>query len=311
MRSTLLFAVAILGAIVAMPANTLGIAKAQTVRFETSVGDFDMVLNPTNNPTLQPLVDNIIAYVGLGRYHYSAINRAVENNNDDPSDDFVLQMGGFLGFPRTPNLWPQLLSPVKSHGSVNVENFVQPGEVDGEFNVNIPGNTNTRGTVSLATQSGNPSSGSSSFFVNLGDNSDALDPMGFVTFAEIPDMTTVDRIMQLMQATLGSNAALLNVPLTDDGEIVIVERVSVVEADEDFSFVGPVAQAMRAIRDNQEFFNVTSSEAELVSSAFSASASSSGSGASASAGAAMATPEPHAALLLAAALPTLLTRRRK
>jgi hypothetical protein len=53
-------------------------ASAQTLRFDTSVGSFDMELNPTNDSNLQPLVDNIVAYVGLGRYHYTAINRAAK-----------------------------------------------------------------------------------------------------------------------------------------------------------------------------------------------------------------------------------------
>ena len=31
-------------------------AAAQIMRFETNVGSFDMTLNPTNDPNLQPLV---------------------------------------------------------------------------------------------------------------------------------------------------------------------------------------------------------------------------------------------------------------
>ncbi len=75
-----------------------GAAAAQTMRFETSVGSFDMVLNPTNDPNLQPLVDNLVAYIGLGRYDHTAINRADEGGAGT-ADDLVLQMGGFLAFP--------------------------------------------------------------------------------------------------------------------------------------------------------------------------------------------------------------------
>ena len=70
-------------------------ATAQIMRFTTNVGSFDMRLNPTNDPNLQPLVDNIVAYIGLGRYNHSAINRAVEFG-PGADDDFVLQMGGFM-----------------------------------------------------------------------------------------------------------------------------------------------------------------------------------------------------------------------
>src|SRR3954469_3791829 len=71
-------------------------AVAQMVRFETSVGDFDMVLNPTHNPLLQEHVDNMVRYVEDNRYSSSWINRAAEN--------FVLQMGGFYSHPRRPPL---------------------------------------------------------------------------------------------------------------------------------------------------------------------------------------------------------------
>src|SRR5918995_108191 len=77
---------------------------AQTVRFMTNVGSFDMVLNPNNDPNLQRLVGNLVAYVGRGRYHFTAVNRAVEGNAGT-ADDFVLQMGGFNAFPTTPELW--------------------------------------------------------------------------------------------------------------------------------------------------------------------------------------------------------------
>ena len=38
-------------------------ASAQVVRFETTAGEFDMVLNPTNNLVLQGHVDNMLSYV--------------------------------------------------------------------------------------------------------------------------------------------------------------------------------------------------------------------------------------------------------
>lgn len=229
-------------------------AWSQTVRFETNVGDFDMVLNPNNDPNLQPLVDNLIAYVGLGRYSFSAINRAADNNNTDPSDDFVLQMGGFMAFPPTPDLWSQLLLGVDRLPEVIVDQ-------DGDNDVDFDTLSNTRGTVSLALSSiasgPNVNSGTSSFFVNLGDNAflndqnfdgAGVDSGGFVPFAQIENMDTIDRILALTQRNLSGgsgNLALTDVPLTDEGKLVVVERARVIEADDNFSFVGPIATALQ------------------------------------------------------------------
>ena len=69
-------------------------ASAQVVRFETTAGDFDMVLNPTNNPVLQAHVDNMLQYVEENRYLGSWINRA--------DTGFVLQMGGFFSHTKRP-----------------------------------------------------------------------------------------------------------------------------------------------------------------------------------------------------------------
>lgn len=217
-------------------------AAAQTMRFTTNVGSFDMKLNPDDDPNLQPLVDNIVAYIGLGRYHFSAVNRAVENA-PGTQDDFVLQMGGFLGFPIVPELWAELHDSVRALTPVTVD-------ADGDGQVDFNAISNTRGTVSLALQAGNPNSGTSSFFVNLGNN-DFLDLQGFVPFARIEDMTTIDRIMQLSQRDLSGlvgqngNLAYTDVPLTENGTIVVVKKVEVIDATPDFSFVGPIASALQ------------------------------------------------------------------
>lgn len=95
-------------------------AVAQTLRFTTNVGSFDMALNPNNDANLQPLVDNLVAYVGLGRYHFSAINRAADGN-PGASDDFVLQMGSFLGFPRVPELWATSFTSIEALNAVTTD----------------------------------------------------------------------------------------------------------------------------------------------------------------------------------------------
>jgi len=225
--------------------------SAQTVRFSTNVGSFDMVLNPNNDANLQPLVDNIVAYVGLGRYHFSALNRAADSNNTDPSDDFVLQMGGFLGFPGTPDLFADFTLPVKALEPVVID-------ADGDGQVDFSSETNDRGSVSLALTAGNLNSGTNSFFVNLGDNS-FLDGQGFVPFANIENMDTIDRIMALTQNDISSdvgepgNLAFVDVPVTDDGRMVVVTDVEVVNRDANFSFVGPIATALDlAIRNRSD-----------------------------------------------------------
>jgi peptidyl-prolyl cis-trans isomerase A (cyclophilin A) len=224
------------------------VAVAQTMRFTTNVGSFDMVLNPEDDPNLQPIVDNIVAYIGLGKYHFSAVNRAADGN-PGASDDFVLQMGGFLGFPPLPSLWPGLHTPIEKFN----DGVVVDSDGDGEVDFNAL--SNTRGTVSLALSAGNPNSGTSSFFINLGTNT-FLDDQGFVPFARIENMATIDQIMQLQQTDLSDevgqsgNLAYIDVPLTADGRMVVVTDVEVIQADEGFSFVGPIASALQLASRN-------------------------------------------------------------
>ena len=236
-------------------------AFAQTMRFTTNVGSFDMELNPNNDANLQPLVDNIVAYIGLGKYHFSSVNRAADGEAGT-SDDFVLQMGGFMGFPATPDLWASLHKPIEKLN----DGVVVDGNGDGQ--VDFGAISNTRGTVSLALQSGQPNSGTSSFFVNLGDNA-FLDSQGFVPFARISNMTTIDKIMQLTQRDLSGqigqdgNLTYTDVPLTEDGRIVVVKSVKVIDAAPNFSFVGPIADAL-ALAARNEAAAATAAQAALL-----------------------------------------------
>jgi len=222
---------------IALTLALTGISHAQIMRFQTSVGSFDMELNPTNDANLRPLVDNMVAYIGLGRYHYTAINRAAE--------DFVLQMGSFLGFPPSPDSFLGLLQEIRRLDAVVVD-------ANGDGQVDFNSLSNVRGTVSLALSAGNPNSGTSSFFINLGDNS-GLDSQGFVPFARIVDMTTIDRIMALNQTNLTGNPNDLtfsDVPLLDNGRLVILQSVRVLQAAPEFSFVGPVQAALQQIQQS-------------------------------------------------------------
>jgi cyclophilin family peptidyl-prolyl cis-trans isomerase len=198
-------------------------AFSQVIRFQTTVGDFDMVLNPTNNPVLQEHVDNMLAYVENGNYKGSWINRA--------PDGFVLQMGGFFSNTKRPPLNIDSVRSVFSFGPIEGAPAVGTGL------------SNTNGTVALAlsglpTGGTNQDSGSSSFFINIGSNT-FLDP-DFTVFAAIPDMTVVNEIMALTKTDLSDvsreppfgvdpgNLAFSDVPLTTEGFQVFIKRAFVI-----------------------------------------------------------------------------------
>ncbi len=219
--------------VIALSLMLVSSAMAQTVRFDTNVGTFDMLLNPTENLNLQGHVDNLLAYVESGRYDGMLINRAV--------DGFALQMGGFI----SPHFTPQ----ANQADYITIPRFdpvIVDTTGDNDIDFDTPGLSNTRGTVTLAlspTAAGpDMNSGTSSFFVNLVDNSGSLDPGatndngqvtgGFVPFAEILNMETIDLILNLNNVNLfGINPAVdptfTNVPLLDGGIQIFVERAFV------------------------------------------------------------------------------------
>lgn len=192
-------------------------ASAQSVvRFETTVGNFDMVLNPTNNRLLDEHVDNMLHYVEEGKYNGSWINRAAEN--------FVLQMGGF--YTQTKRA-PSTIQ--------NTRSIVPYESIEGFPASTITGLSNTVGTVAMALPGGangtNQDGGTSSFFVNLTSN--AFLDADFTVFAAISDMTTINEIMGLTQidftqdADFGAgngNLAYSDVPLEDNGFQVLIRR---------------------------------------------------------------------------------------
>jgi cyclophilin family peptidyl-prolyl cis-trans isomerase len=188
---------------------------AQVVRFETTLGDFDMVLNPTNNPVLDFHTENLLQYVEDERYKGAWINRA--------STGFVLQMGGFYSHSVRPPLTVESVRSVVAFDPV----IGAPG---------LPGLSNTVGTVSLALPGSNVDGGTSSFFINLGSNT-GLNQQ-FTVFAAIPDMTIVNQIMSLMQVDRTTdpifgagpgNLAFNDIPITDAGRVVFIERAFVLE----------------------------------------------------------------------------------
>jgi peptidyl-prolyl cis-trans isomerase A (cyclophilin A) len=209
--------------VIALWALFVSSAEAQVVRFQTSVGDFDMVLNPTENPVLQDYVDNFVHYVENNSYNSSWINRAPTG--------FVLQMGGFYSHTRRPPPTIESTRPLATFAPV----LGQPASEIGL--------SNTLGTVALALPGDgmggtNENAGTSSFFVNLTSNS-FLDG-DFTVFAAIPDLTVINEIMALMQTDFtdetqhpgfgagAGNLGFSDVPLQDNGQQVFIKRAFVI-----------------------------------------------------------------------------------
>jgi cyclophilin family peptidyl-prolyl cis-trans isomerase len=205
----------------ALPANA-----QRVVRFETTEGNFDMVLNPTNNPVLADYAQNLLNYVQNNSYLGSWINRAGRARDGSP---FVLQMGGFFSHTERPS------PTVNSIGIVNQQFAAVPGRP-----AQALGLTNSVGTVSLALpsnpdQTTNRDAGTTAFFVNVANNS-FLDP-DFTVFAAVPDMTTINKIMSFQPldrtadpnfAIGGNDLGLNEVPVDSDGFQVFIKRAFLV-----------------------------------------------------------------------------------
>jgi len=176
--------------------------NAQVVRFNSNVGSFDVQLFEDATPQT---VANFLFYLNNGDYTNSLVHRL--------DSDFVLQGGGF--FPDG--------SAITTAPPV----------------INEPGISNTRGTIALARQSGDPNSGTSQFFFNLEDNLflDSVDE-GFTVFGEVlgDGLDVLDEISEL--SIVDANGGVpgpfgelpvfdVNAPLTVDN-LVIFESVVVV-----------------------------------------------------------------------------------
>jgi cyclophilin family peptidyl-prolyl cis-trans isomerase len=213
------------------------LAAAQVVRFETTAGNFDMVLNPTKDTRLQGYVDNFLHYINTDRYLGSWVTRAADNQN---GGNFVLQMGGFFSQTKRTPMTSDSTRPLATYDPV----------------VGVPaagiGLSNTVGTVSLALPS-NPNTnqvfrdaGTSSFFINAANNS-FLDN-DFTVFAKVSDMTVVNKIMNLQTQNLGNDpafgdgGAFSEVPVQSDGFQVFIKRTFVVT---------DTLSALKAISDAQ------------------------------------------------------------
>jgi len=141
------------------------------VRMTTSLGSFDVNLR---NDAAPATVRNFLNYVVSGAYNQGMVHRSVPN--------FVIQGGGY-----------QLIEDGEDFDIFVIPNT---GTVPGEFQL-----PNLRGTMAMALVGGDPNSGTTQWFINVGDNPGLDNPANgpFTVFGEIlpPGMTLVDSINAL------------------------------------------------------------------------------------------------------------------
>ncbi|WP_339065142.1 peptidylprolyl isomerase [Teredinibacter turnerae] len=159
-------------------------ANATTVQFQTSLGDFEVILFDENTPKT---VENFLQYVSDGAYTDSVIHRLAPN--------FVVQGGGFIFNDEAK------LESIESRPAV----------------VNEPEYSNLRGTIAMAKLGGNPDSATNQWYFNLGNNSANLDLQngGFTVFGQVKDdgMDIVDAMAD--QTIFNMGGSFTTVPLVD------------------------------------------------------------------------------------------------
>lgn len=186
---------------------------ATIVRFETSLGDFDVNLFDEYTPET---VENFLAYVESGAYEDTFIHRSAPN--------FVVQGGGFIydaNFTSLANI-------------ADTPKVPQSAPV-----INEPVLSNQRGTIAMAKRGGYPNSATSEWFFNLQDNSGGgpnLDNQngGFTVFGQVmgDGMAILEEInsLPLLKQTAFAELPLLNysdedklnkAPITDENRVMI------------------------------------------------------------------------------------------
>lgn len=159
----LLFTVAAFAEEPTAPAPAPTPAQPTRVRFETTMGNFVIRVDPVRAPLT---VEAFLRYVREGQYDGVVFHRVIAN--------FVVQTGGY----------DSSYQPKSSHGTI----------------VNESGNglQNRRGTVGMARPEGGPHTATCQFFINLADNPD-LNPLptrwGYAVFGDVIEgMDVIDRI---------------------------------------------------------------------------------------------------------------------
>lgn len=149
-------------------------SKAPSVRFETNMGDFIVVLNPDKAPVT---VKNFLTYVSSGFYNDTVFHRVIRG--------FMVQGGGM-----TPDLEEK---PARAPIRIESSN----------------GLSNRRGTIAMA-RTADPNSATSQFFINVANNyfldaSRAADGYGYTVFGTVTHgMDVIDKIaLQRTQTRYG------------------------------------------------------------------------------------------------------------
>ncbi len=154
---------------------------------ETPLGNFQIDLLEDEAPNT---VENFITYINDGSFENSFVHRSATG--------FVIQAGSYTLVDET------------------LEEIEKKDPVVNEF-----GRSNIRGTVSMAKVGGNPNSATSSWFINVADNSENLDNQngGFTVFGVVlgDGMAIVDQIhaLEVFDASETSGADFTELPLID------------------------------------------------------------------------------------------------
>lgn len=170
-------------------------ADATIVRFETSLGDFDVNLFDEYTPET---VENFLAYVEDGAYSDTFIHRSVKG--------FVVQGGGYAY-----DADYSALDKIPSTPHIDELPAV----------VNEPVLSNQRGTISMA-KGRDPNSATSEWFFNVADNSGGKPNLdnaneGYTVFGQVvgDGMDVIDEINELHVINMGMNTAFMELPLVD------------------------------------------------------------------------------------------------
>ena len=189
--------------------------QATIVEIQTSLGNFEVNLYDNGTPAT---VTNFLDYVNNGAYTNAIVHRSVPG--------FVIQGGGFF---------------YDASGTV-VDIPANPAVA------NEPEYSNLRGKISMAKIGGNANSATNQWFINLLDNSAALDPQngGFTVFGEVmgAGMDVVDAIAALpiyaFAAPFGElpvqnydDTNYANGDIPDDTQLLIISAVVVTDTTVD------------------------------------------------------------------------------
>src|SRR5260221_7205576 len=135
-------------------------APAPVVRFETSLGNISIKLNPARAPIT---VKNFLAYVKEGHYDGAIFHRVIPG--------FMIQGGGFTAD----------MKEIPTHAPIK--------------NEHDNGLTNRRATISMA-RTADPNSATAQFFINVATNAMLDQGDGYAVFGEITEgMDVADKIV--------------------------------------------------------------------------------------------------------------------